>query len=279
VYAYPTHEGGQLRVVAAWVAPGKTTFTCDGPLPSDHAGRLFSIAAVLAMLAVVAVWSRARWRQRALRAMLRGLRRMPAVRRRAIQIGVPVVFLVLVVRGCRDRSGKTMGLELGSGLRPTAIVEARKSGDTAWERCGYERLVGRYDCDGLVTAWDGTAALINDAPPSWAFVTPAITAAAYHTGVEIRVTLETRLSGRYIAASSEYGTMMSVAGAAPFRVASTEAHSFTDGKRTVEVTGPVPINGWQLTFVRNDTLEPPRQFLADPPKTAPAAVLALTARK
>src|SRR5581483_7408718 len=125
----------------------------------------------------------------------------------------------------------------------------------------------------LVTAWDGTAALINDAAPSWAFVTPAITAAPYHTGVEIRVTLEDRLSGHYVGASSDSSTMMQVSGAAPFHVGATESHTFPDRAHTIEITAPVSMNGWQLTFVRNDTLEPPRPFLADPPKLAPAAVL------
>src|SRR5262249_40535393 len=35
VYAYPATPTGSLHVMSAWVAPGRTTFTCDGPLPSD----------------------------------------------------------------------------------------------------------------------------------------------------------------------------------------------------------------------------------------------------
>jgi hypothetical protein len=33
VYATPTIKDGKLHVVSAWVAPGRTVFTCDGPLP------------------------------------------------------------------------------------------------------------------------------------------------------------------------------------------------------------------------------------------------------
>src|SRR6185369_8894670 len=42
VYAYPTVPGGHLHVVSAWLAPGHTTFTIDGPLPSDGDGRAIS---------------------------------------------------------------------------------------------------------------------------------------------------------------------------------------------------------------------------------------------
>jgi hypothetical protein len=35
VYALPSAPGSELSVVAAWVPPGLTTFTPNGPLPSD----------------------------------------------------------------------------------------------------------------------------------------------------------------------------------------------------------------------------------------------------
>ncbi|MDQ3368431.1 MAG: hypothetical protein M3680_23645, partial [Myxococcota bacterium] len=67
VYAHPTIPGGTLHVVSAWVAPGRTTFTVDGPLPSDGQGRALSILAALLALAVIAIWSLRRVRGRLLR--------------------------------------------------------------------------------------------------------------------------------------------------------------------------------------------------------------------
>jgi hypothetical protein len=277
VYAYPTIDGGKLHVVAAWLAPGKTTFTCDGPLPSDHAGELISFAAVLAAAFVVAVWTRRRWRLRVLRAAARWWPRWPAIGARALQIGVPVVIGALIVRGCVDRARPVRALALGNGLRPTAIVEARQMNDT-WQRCDYERISGRYDCDGLVTAWDSTAVLLNDVAPSWPYVTPAISAAAYTSGIEMRVVLTARLAGSYSTASSDTSTELRVSGHDRLGLGHAEGLIYA-GEQTIEIRAEVPLAGWQLSFVRDDTLEPARPFLALPPSTPPPAVLAITARR
>ena len=81
VCAHPTVPGGHFMVASAWVKPGRTVFTCDGPLPSDHDGLLISVAAWVFAVVAMVVWSRRRWRMRVLRraAAWRGrlLKRLP----------------------------------------------------------------------------------------------------------------------------------------------------------------------------------------------------------
>jgi len=275
VYAYPTVPDGRLHVVSAWLAPGHTTFTVDGPLPSDHAGRVFSILAVLAALAGIVVWSRARWRARALRRLAGWRRRAAGTSRIAIRAGVPLVLAVLLVRGCRDATGPAAALALGGGLRPTARVSARLGGDDAWQDCRYVRLTGTYDCDGLVSAYDATAQLVNDAPPSWGFVTPAIAASAYIPGVEIRIQLDARLAGVYDAAVNDGTATLVIRGEPVRELDRTQLHYVDLGERGIEIRAHVPAAGWAFTFVRHDTMVPPRPFLAGPPDVAPAELRAI----
>lgn len=276
VYAYPTVEGGKLHVVAAWLAPGKTTFTCDGPLPSDHAGLAISLAAVLAILTVVAIWSRGAWRRRVLRAIAR--RRWPVIGWRALQIGVPVVIVALVIRGCVDDARPVRALALGAGLRPTAEVQARLMNDT-WQDCPYHRLSGQYDCDGLVTAWDSTTTELNDAPPSWDFVTPSISAAAYTVGVEMRVIVHAHLAGAYTIGASDAETELHVAGEPRIALGRDHATYADAGERVVEIRARVPLAGWAFTMVRDDTLVPARPYLAGPPGAPPSEVLLISGRR
>jgi hypothetical protein len=275
VYAYPTIPGGQLHVVAAWLAPGVTTFTCDGPLPSDRDGFAISCAALLAVVAIAAIWRRRAWRLRALRRIARGRRRWPAAGRLAIRIGVPAGLAILAVRGCRDAARDTRALELGTGLRATATVEARKLGDEAWQTCDYSRLTGGYDCDGLVVASDSTASLVNDAAPSWPFVTPAITASAYTTGIEMRVRLRARLAGVYEAAVNDGSVALAVDGEPTRTLARARLRYDDRGERTVELRARVPMTTWAFTMVGADTLVPDRPFLAAPPDAPPDAVRAI----
>ncbi|MEJ7601537.1 MAG: hypothetical protein WKG01_26770 [Kofleriaceae bacterium] len=81
VYAQPPTPDGRLHVVAAWVAPGKTTFTVDGPLPSDGKGRLLAILALLVATASIVVWRVTRWRIRVLRRLARLRSLLPRSRR------------------------------------------------------------------------------------------------------------------------------------------------------------------------------------------------------
>jgi len=274
VYAYPTIPGGRLHVVAAWLAPGHTTFTADGPLPSDHDGRVLSILAALAAAACVAVFRRRRWRLRVLRRLAYTRRHGRAAGDVAIRAGIPLALAILLLRGCFDGADDTRALELGSGMRATARVDARKH-DGAWQSCGYVRLTGAYDCDGLVTAYDATANLLNDAAPSWGFVTPAIVASADTTDVEIRIRLRARLSGSYYAAVNDGIVELAVDGD-PLRAFERQKLEYLDrGERVVEIRSKVPMTTWAFTFVREDTLVPDRPFLAAPPSSAPARVRAI----
>ena len=277
VYAYPAFPGARLHVVAAWLAPGHTTFTVDGPLPSDHDGRLITLLAALAAAAGVAVWRVRRWRYRALRVLAGWRARWPRLGAVAIRAGVPLALVALAARGCREAGDDARALELGGGLRATASVEARKL-DGAWQDCDYSRLTGEYDCDGLLEARDATANLLNDAVPSWGFVTPAITASADTLGVEIRVRLRARLSGAYYAAVSEDEAELVVEGE-PSRTIRRERLVYDDrGERAIKIRGRVPMTSWAFTLVREDTLLPPRPFLDGPPDDAPPEVRAIAGR-
>jgi hypothetical protein len=191
----------------------------------------------------------------------------------AIRVGVPLALASLLVHGF-TRAGETRALELGSGARATASVDARKR-DGQWQACGYVRLTGAYVCDGLVTAWDATANLLNDAAPSWGFTTPAIVASADTPDVEIRIRLRARLAGAYHAAANGGIAELAVDGD-PVRAIEREELAYLDrGERALEIRAQVPMTAWAFTFVREDTLVPDRPFLAAPPVGPPAMVRAI----
>ncbi|MEO7734690.1 MAG: hypothetical protein ABIY55_27280, partial [Kofleriaceae bacterium] len=221
-----------------------------------------------------AVWSRRRWRLRALRGLARARRRGGRAAGLAIRIGVPLGLGILIVRGCRDDRRPTGALALGHGARATASVEARLLGED-WQPCDYLRMSGAFHCDGLVTAYDATASLLNDAAPSWGFVTPAIVASADTAGVEIRVRVRARLDGTYAAAVSE-GSVELATDDEPARTFERGTLDYADrGERTIELRAAVPTTWWAFTLVREDTIVPDRSFLAGPPDEAPAEVRAI----
>lgn len=276
VYAYPSRPGSVLHVVSAWAAPGRTTFTVDGPLPSDGQGRLLSLLALVVVVAGIVVWSVGRWRVRALRRLAR--LRARTLRRLTVsavaRIGVPLVLFALLVRGCRDERRPVRALELGSGLRGTATVEARGA-DGSWQTCGYSRLTGSYVCAGLLVAQDAMASLLNDAPPSWGFNTPGISASASTSGVEMRVRLHERLAGRYWMAASEGTVSLEIDGEARRDVDRGIVEYADAGERRIELRAAIPKTWWTFTFVREDTLITPRDHLRPPPTEPPAAVRAI----
>ena len=263
VYAMPATSNGQLHVVSAWVEPGKTTFTVDGPLPSDGKGSGISILALVAVVAGAGAWQVKRLRIRVLRRLARLRAGALRHRRQAVRVVMLVLLLSLLVRGCVDERRAARHLALGSGVRAVATVEARVAGG-AWLECDYHRLEGSYVCDGVLIASDGTANLLNDAPPSWALSTPAITASADVPGVEIRVTLRERLDGVYWSAVS-HGTVALEVSGEPAESFSRKVLTYSDGDRAIEIRGSVPTTGWQFTFVREDTLFPARPHLRPPP--------------
>lgn len=268
VYAFPSRPDSMLHVVSAWVAPGRTTFTVDGALPSDGNGRAFSLLALALAIAAVAAWLRPRWRIRILRRLARARTRLPRLAHLAARVGIPLALFILLIRGCADERRPARALELGTGLRATASVDARGDGGP-WQSCDYARLTAVYACDGLVVAYDAMANLLNDAPPSWGFNTPAIYATAYVPGVELRIRLRERLAGRYWMAANTRAATVDISGEEPRAVERTIVDYADTGERTIEIRAPVPTSWWSFTFIREDALLPSRKHLRPPPDEPP----------
>jgi hypothetical protein len=278
VFALPSIPNGKLHVVAAWVAPGHTTFTCDAPLPSDGRGRLLSIAAALFAIASIIVWSRPHWRTRALRRFvwLRGHvhRRAP----RAISIAIPVLVIALLVYGIVTQSRPQSAVLVGSsGIRPSATVEARFVDTGEWETCSFSPITGSYRCPDLVTVADATINLMTDAPPSWPFITPAIAAYAETASVEVRITRTLRLGGRYWIGANADDVQLVVDDEFKHSVSRTKTTvDIPRRKHTVQITARVPADAaLHVVFVAESSLVPERTFLAAPPDQPPASVSAI----
>ena len=274
VFALPSKDGATLHVVSAWVAPGKTTFTCDGPLPSDHDGRFLSMfAALIAALGIV-IWHRRKLRIPLLRQVARLRARTPRLAQLTVRYGIPFVCIALLGRGCAQDREVTRSLELGSGIRATATVEARVS-DGEWQTCGYSRIEGGFYCAGLLEAHDGMTALLNDAMPSWAFNTPGIVVTPDDPDAEIRIKLKARLAGTYWIACSG-SAAISVEGEAETSITRKVVAYGDDGEREITIRSTMPgADVWSFTFVREDTILPARPYLDAPPAVAPPAVRAI----
>lgn len=276
VYAYPSHPTSMLHVVSAWVRPGRTVLTCDGPLPSDGRGALLAALALGAALAGLLAWRVPRWRVRALRRLARLRARAPRLAAGAARVGVPAALVALLARGCADERRPLRALALGHGVRATAVVEARHAGGD-WERCRYEPLTATYTCPGLAVAYDAMAGLLNDAPPSWGFNTPAIIASAYVPGVELRATVQARLAGRYWAAASDGPARLRITDAGGADALDRElerdvlelSHLADRGPQRIEVTAPISVAAWSFTLVHEDAIIPRRPHLRPPPAAAP----------
>jgi hypothetical protein len=271
VYAQPATPTGTLSVVSAWVAPGRTIFTVDGPLPSDGNGRWLAGFALVVAIGAVVTWRVTRWRVRVLRRLAHLRARMPRFAHTAATYGVPSLLGILLVRGCVESGRPIRALELGSGLRGNATVEARADGGD-WQTCDYGRLSNVYECDGLLLAYDGMTTLLNDAPPSWAFNTPGVLATAQRFGVEMRVRFHEHIGGTYWTAANGDSVTLDVSGEAT-RVVDRAIINYADeGDRTIVLRASVPTTVLSFTFVREDTLVPPRDFLVKPPEVAPPAI-------
>jgi hypothetical protein len=276
VFALPTIEGGQLHVVAAWVAPGKTKFTCDAALPSDGSGRVLALVAALLAIATIIVWRRTRWRIRVLRRAVVLRRKLSANRQRAIEVAVPMVLIVLVVYGAISRGRAQSAVLVGSsGIRATATVEAR-SPDGIWQTCDFSPATGSYRCADLVTVSDATINLMNDGAPSWPFITPAIAAHADSFAVEVRITRTLRLGGRYWLGASSGKVKLVMDDSFRQDIETKSTMDIPSGEHTVQLTGTVPGDGaLHIVFVAERALVPDREFLAAPPTRPPAAVSAI----
>jgi hypothetical protein len=275
VFALPSKEGAKLHVVSAWVAPGKTTFTCDGPLPSDHNGRWISIFAALAAVAGIVIWHRRKLRIPLLRRIARLRTRAPRIAQLAVRYGIPAACIVLLARGCLESRQITRSLELGSGIRATATVEGRNGEDSAWETCDYARLDGGFSCAGILEAHDVMTTLLNDAMPSWAFNTPGFAATGDTGDAEIRVKLKAHLDGTYWVATSGTATI-SIEGQEDVSVTRKILVYADEGEREITIRATLPVDEtFSFTFVREDTLLPERPYLDGPPVVAPPEVRAI----
>jgi hypothetical protein len=219
------------------------------------------------MLGAAFGWRRVRWR--VLRRFARMQKRVPM--KLVARVGVPLLLFLLFLRSCT--SGPTKAIEIGSGLRSEATVEARLT-DGDWEECGYSTVTATYTCDQLLIAYDGMAALLNDARPSWGFNTPAIVASAFRDSVEMRVHVKARLDGTYWASASDTASL-TVDGESPKDIDREILVYGQDESHELEIRGPIPTSSWQFTMVREDTIIPDRPFLAAPPTSPPASVLAI----
>lgn len=279
VFALPSIPGGKLHVVAAWVAPGRTVFTCDAPLPSDGRGRLLSLATALFAIASIVTWSRTRWRTRVLRriARLRGKLHARGRGHRVIAVLVPAVLVVLLVYGIiRDHRAQSAVLVGSSGIRPSATVEARFVGTRDWQTCGFSAVTGSYRCPDLVTVTDETVNMINDAPPSWPFITPAIAAHAETALVELRITRTLHLGGRYWVGASSGTVQLVIDGEVTHEIGKKSTLELLPGEHTIELTASLPDSAaMHIVFVAEDALVPARTFLAPPPEQPPASVTAI----
>jgi hypothetical protein len=277
VYAMPSIPNGKLHVVAAWVAPGHTIFTCDGKLPSDGKGRIWTLLAGLFAVASTLVWTRPRWRTRVLRRAARlrveALARLPKV----IEMFVAAVVVASITLGIiahgRSQSAVLVG---SSGIRPLATVEARFVGESAWNECGYQPMDGQYRCEGLVAVNDATINILNDVLPSWAYITPSIAAYAETALVEVRITRTLHLGGRYWLGSSAGKVTMMIDNSFATEFVSKTEIDIPRGEHTVQMTARVPDNGvLHIVFVAQDSLEPDRDFLVAPPREPPPSVSAI----
>lgn len=258
----PAVEGGRARVVGAWLAPGQYRFTADGPLPSDRAGWPLAGLALLGIVAGLALW-RSRWRWHVLFRMVR-LQHQLRARSAWLHIGGAVALTLLVAGwSLRDCTRAEPALVLGGGVRATATVSVR-IGNGEWETCAYRPALGEYDCTGLVTVNDGTAALLYDDPASWRYPTPAIHVMPQQYGITVRIEMQRHIAGRYWgAATGDRGSVR--IGDVPIELNQQFNTEFPEADAVpviIEVTDP-PLDGWYLTLVREDALAPA------PPAMAP----------
>jgi len=184
---------------------------------------------------------------------------------------VPFAILALIVRSCSLDREPARDLEVGSGIRGVATVEAQRE-DRTWETCDYDRVVGEYRCNGTVSVYDGMANTINDLYPSWPFNTPAIVANADRP-VEIKITLHERLGGTYWTAANGRAELL-IEGDLPRMIDSSTVITLGKiGKRTIEIRANVSGALWSFSFVRYDTIEPDRTDLVEAPPLAPTSLV------
>jgi hypothetical protein len=201
VYATYATQRRDLRVVAAWLPPGKTVLTADGPLPEDGAGRVLAWgAAVVIVLGALLRRRGLRWVARAQRWLWRRRVVLAAAAAAAIAVGLAVVVALPEPR--------MRALEIGQGVAGRARVEARVDAEgEPFVRCEYSVIKGMYVCAGLGWVFAEMKDLVGDVPPSWRFPAPAVGFRSMHEEkpVQFVVSMRRRLAGRYKAGAAGKG--------------------------------------------------------------------------
>ena len=138
-------------------------------------------------------------------------------------------------------------------------------------------VTGSYRCAEIVTVSDATTNVLNDAPPSWAFITPSIAAYAETAGVEVRITRALHLGGRYWLGANGGSAELVLDDHSPRAFETKTTLEIPPGEHTVQLTGRPPDRGvLHIVFVAEDALVPERPFLAAPPEQPPASVSAIS---
>ncbi len=267
VYGMPSISDGQLRVVSAWLPPGRTTFRPSGPLPSDADGRLLAGLVALLALAIVGVWSFPVARRAALLGFLRGKRAVSRHGRRLSLVAVGALGIGVWLGNLRSDRAPARALQLGNGLWSGASVEVRsESGE--WRRCGYAPVYGAYRCAGPVLVQDSMADLLNDAPPSPPFSVPAIHVAASGKNIELRIRIEARLVGEYWAITRGGRVTLEVSDEPPITLSGRQSrHVYTTAEmpRDILLSATLGANeSLRIAFVRRASLEPERPDVTPP---------------
>lgn len=268
LYAMPSMEGGKLHVPAAWLPPGRTTFSPSGALPSDGQGRPLSILAALAAAGILVTWA---WlpaaRRKVLFLMARSRRWLKQHQRPLGFASVGVATLGVLLASLSGARAPARALQLGNGLGPSARVDVRSEGGE-WRKCRYSPLAGAYRCPGRVFVQDTLTNLLNDAPPSLPFTVPAINVAASSNDIEIRLRLEASLTGEYWAATNGYRVGLAVDNASEVTLSGAQISQVFEASgspRAITLMAKVPARKTlQVTFVQRERLQPARVYPSVP---------------
>ncbi len=269
-YALPATAGGKLRIVAAWLPPGRSTFSPTAALPSDGRGRWLSLGSAVTMLAMIGVWGRRASRRRALRALSRSRRWLRRLRSRGLAtVAGTVAAFALLLLGLRGSRDDAAAIQVGNGLFAGAQVEELRSSGHV-RTCQYSPLHGAFRCPGPVLVQDSMANLLNDAPPSPAFAVPAIVVSTTNRAARVRVVVQARLAGEYWAVTNGRSVQLQVSGRAPeriTRVQSSLVYRDTGGPREVVLDLTVPAQQrLEVALVRRNRIDPDRGYALPPPQ-------------
>lgn len=221
VYAEPSVAGGRSRVPAAWIPPGRATFTPDGPIPSDGGGRVAAVAAALLALSI-AVASRARVaRQRSLRAAVAARRAIRSRRRSIMAAAAILIASALALAAARAALAPVNAVSLGNGWRGAAVVESRTAAEGPWSECPYSWVAGVFNCSERGRVGASTATIPSELGSGNAYLAPAVMAWPGLPDATFRIRLARRLQGNYVAGTVGKGV------AAELRVAGRDSVALT----------------------------------------------------